>query len=83
MMDTCTSNDFDLLEHIEMVNTDQFCVFKMVSGPSLSSAKAWRKVNAFVKALYHYTIFINGVCGLSLLKQSGAKYQKFGNMIPL
>ena len=82
MMDTCTSNDFDLLEHIEMVNTDQFCVFKMVSD-HLCHQQKHEKGECLCKSFIPLHNFINGVCGLSLLKQSGAKYQKFGNMIPL
>ena len=44
-MDTRTSNDFDLHDRIQMLNADQFRVFKMVS----DNLCHMKKVNVFVK----------------------------------
>ena len=58
-MDACKANDFNA--HIEMLNSDQFRVFKMVSAPSPSAIT--QKGACVCKDFKPLHTFINGVGG--------------------
>ena len=84
-MDTQTSNDFKWHECIEILNQDQFCVFQMISD-HLFHEKRHEKGEYLCKSPKPLHTFISGVGGTgksSLLKQSDAKYHKFGKTILL
>ena len=61
-MDTRTSNDFDLHERIEMLNADQFRVFKMVSD-HLCHQQKHEKGECLCKDFKPLHTFISGVGG--------------------
>ena len=75
-MDTCTSNDFDLHERIQMLNEDQFRAFKMVSEHLCHQLKH-EKGECPCKSFEPLHNFISGVGGTgksSLLKQSDIRF---------
>ena len=62
-IDSHASNDFDsLYEHIEMLNADQFCVFKMVTN-HLCHQQKHEKGERLCKNFKPLHTFVNGVGG--------------------
>ena len=59
-IDSCASNDFDLHKRIEMLNADQFRVFKMVTD-HLCHQQKHEKGEHLCKSFKRLYIFVSGV----------------------